>query len=96
MLQECAQREGWIEIGVPSNTDPDVTYVCSLPPWERTSADVSCECEGYIRRGRCSHQVKALALACNWSEASGPAQNFTERANFLCPLCGGQTQGVLD
>jgi hypothetical protein len=95
IIQECEVNTGFQEVKVPSSTDPSAYYLVTLPPWDRTEEEAVCECESYQFRGRCRHQREALALVCNWTELDGQPQTSQQRAERVCPECGGPTQIVV-
>lgn len=95
LIQECAQNQGWQEIQVPSASDPEVYYLVTVPPWDRTEDEAVCECYGYEYRGRCRHQREALSMICNWSSLDSEKQTADQEKRRICPECGGPTKVVL-
>src|SRR6201989_956355 len=89
-MQECESVGGFIEVYVPSHTDPNTTYMC----WVQDPSEVRsviCTCPGYTHRGECSHQQEALELLCGWDEYNRPAERQTDeqRKEHICPRCLG-------
>lgn len=95
IIQECAKVSGFVEVEVPSATDPDYFYLVTIPPWDRKESEAVCECESYLFRGRCRHQREALGMVCNWTELDGQPQTAEQRSKYICPECGGKTQVVV-
>jgi hypothetical protein len=97
VYQECSTAGGWIDIEVPSNSDPEKIYTITFSPWKRQGGGV-CECPGFLHRGHCSHLDIALKKICGWAEINEgcPPQTDHQRRNRICPGCGGSTKVVVE
>jgi len=90
-IQQCEDvDDDFIEVSVPSRTDPG-THYSVLVVWEDDEYSAVCECEGYQFRGHCSHQQKAFDQVCSWVEGAEP-QTEEQRRDKICPVCLGPTE----
>lgn len=94
LIQECSSRYGWLDVDVPSHTDPSKTYRVMVPPVDWNRNESVCECTSYEYRGHCRHQHEALIKICNWSELDSVQQTQLEKHTHTCPECGGSTVTV--
>lgn len=94
-VQGCLD-DGSEGVEVPSHTIPGLTYCVDVGDLDDLE-EVICECEGYLYRGYCSHQLEAIERVCGWYEPVGPeTQTLTEKHNKICPRCGGPTEWLMD
>lgn len=95
ICQECSSLSEWQEIEIESSSDPDLYYVVTLPPWDRTESEAVCECPSFEYRGRCRHQYEAMSMVCQWTELDGQSQTPEQKTNHVCPDCGGKTKTIV-
>lgn len=95
ICQECSSLSEWQEIEIESSSDPDLYYVVTLPPWDRTESEAVCECPSFEYRGRCRHQHEAMSMVCQWTELDGQSQTPEQKTNHVCPDCGGKTKTIV-
>ena len=91
----CQSAEDW-ETTVPSKS---LDKTCHTVRWNRhghgnpdCQLDYSCDCQGFIFRGTCSHikQVKAQGKRCGWRQIiDGGTPTYDTAGNPTCPKCGG-------
>ena len=94
--QECRSAEGWQPIKVSSQSEEGKTYTVLVNPWGAVDENI-CECTGYLFRGTCSHQDRAMKTICGWREDKFTlTQTVDERAGMVCPECGGPTKWQME
>src|SRR6476469_2824437 len=86
---QCHTLDGWYPKSIPSESDPDVSYVVHVNPWANRSEQHVCECKSYHFRGNCKHQKQAHMDHCGWNEIEGPEEaTEAHKKDKLCPRCG--------
>lgn len=92
LVQQCRSCEGWTPVEIQSQSDIDTKYVIMVSPWDDHNDNI-CDCKGYKFRGHCSHQYRASAAVCRWSETEGPeGQTPRQKDEQECPRCGMPTK----
>jgi hypothetical protein len=91
-VQTCVSAHPWFEMSIPSKTEAGKSYRVLVPWPDDGVEDLTCECQGFIFRGRCHHQDEAFEQLCRWSSETGPEEQTKEQAKSrTCPRCGGPT-----
>jgi hypothetical protein len=61
--------------------------------YQYRTGDLVCSCAGYKYHKKCKHITQITP--CDWHELYGTPQTPEQRAQNICPDCGGETENVL-
>ena len=80
----CPKASGWIQVDVPSRSDPSKYWRVSVSEWGGI-----CECKGWRFRQTCYHVDQAEKELCSWDEFSGDLPK-----DGKCPWCGSRLEEI--